>query len=152
MKGVSSWTSSVMTHACRQFCRHLSRSGFLGRHHSLQRVGVSVMGRSSFWFFGSMTTRCICSCVGSSAVRSMLWNSCKSGVKANGGMDFSICVDTASGPLALSGSALSALCSNVCVRGSRDCACCCASCCRLGRGPGALSCRIFQSPPQSARR
>ena len=47
------------------------------------------MGLSSFWFFGSITTRCICSWVGSSAVRSMWWINWSSGVKANGGMDLS---------------------------------------------------------------
>ena len=56
----------------------------------------------------------------------MWWINCSSGVKANGVIDLSNWTETASGPLALSGSAFSVLCSNPCVSGSSVCACLCA--------------------------
>ena len=61
--------------------------GLRRRHHNLYKVEVKVIGRSMVGFLASITTMCICSCVGICALCSISWMSLSKGPKASGGAD-----------------------------------------------------------------
>ena len=120
-------------------CCHVSSNDFLSLHQRRYSVDLKVMGRSMVGFLGSMTTICICNCVGSWAVLSISWISWSKGPRACGGAVRRSCAETASGPLARSGSFLMAWASCPMVMALRPLACWMDCSCRLVLCTGWLS-------------